>query len=263
MRRVLLVILAVAAGFAASVIYYNPGRLMPAAPAPRPVDDTTWIDQLYSQNPSEAQQAARLVEELGVRALPTIATTLRNPGAERERVKAALKACGIIGEKAAPVTEDVAGRLTDPELTLEAAVALSFMGKGAFTPLRRALGSDDPIVRREALRAIGKLELRAPLAADTVLPLLVHGMADEDPGVRATAATYLGIIHEGGEVAVDALRDGLDDEEADVRRASATALGSFGDDAAPALPSLRKAMGDRDPDVAREAGVAIVRLQGR
>ncbi len=262
-RRVLLALLAIAAGFTVSVIYYNPGRLMPAAPAPRPVDDTTWIDQLYSQNPSEAQEAAQHVEQLGVRALPTITTTLRNPGAEPERVKAALKACGIIGEKASPVTGEVAGRLTDPELTLEAAVALSFMGKAAFPPLGRALASEDPIVRREALRSIGKLKLRAPLETDTVLPLLVHGMADEDPGVRAIAATYLGIIHEGGEAAIDALRDGLEDEEADVRRSSATALGSFGDDAAPALPALRKAMGDRDPDVAREAGVAVVRLQGR
>jgi HEAT repeat protein len=225
-------------------------------------DTNSWVDQLYSQNPAESEEAARRVEVLGALALPTIKITLQNPGAAREQVKAALKACGILGVKAALVTPDVAARLTDPELTSEAAVALSFMGKSAFEPLRRALASDDAIVRREALRGIGKLKGRAALESDEVLPLLVHGMADEDPGVRAIAATYLGIIHEGSAVAVDALIDGLQDEDPDVRRSSATALGSFGADATPALPALRKAMGDPDPEVAREAGVAMVKLQG-
>lgn len=250
-----------AAGFAAAVWYYNPPRVVPVRVAQRPADDNSWLDQLYSQNPTESEEAARHVEELGARALPAISVTLQNPGAEKARVKAALKACGIIGAAAAPVTAAVAGRLADPELTAEAAVALSFLGRSAFAPLRDALKSDDPIVRREALRAIGKLKGRASLETDSVLPLLINGMADEDPGVRAIAATYLGIVHEGGEIAVEALIDGLQDEEPEVRRSSATALGSFGADAAPAMPALRKAMGDRDPEVAREAGVAVVKLQ--
>lgn len=262
MRRLLLFPLALAAGFVAAVWYYNPSRVVPVRVAQRPADDNSWLDQLYSQNPTESAEAARHVEELGGRALPAIRVTLQNPGADKPRVKAALKACGIIGAAAAPATADVAARITDPELTAEAAVALSFLGRSAFAPLRDALTNNDPIVRREALRAIGKLKGRAALDTDAVLPLLVHGMADEDPGVRAIAATYLGIVHEGGEIAVEALIDGLQDEEADVRRSSATALGSFGADAAPAMPALRKAMGDRDPDVAREAGVAVVKLQG-
>ena len=262
MRRLLLLPLALAAGFVAAAWYYNPSRVVPVRVAPRPADDNSWLDQLYSRNPTESAEAARRVEELGARALPAISVTLQNPAAEKARVKAALKACGIIGTATARATADVAARLTDPELTAEAALALSFMGPGAFAPLRAALTNDDPIVRREALRAIGKLKGRAALDTDAVLPLLVHGMADEDSGVRAIAATYLGIVHEGGEIAVEALIDGLQDEEAEVRRSSATALGSFGADAAPAMPALRKAMGDRDQEVAREAGVAVVKLQG-
>ncbi|HEX6974111.1 MAG TPA: HEAT repeat domain-containing protein [Vicinamibacterales bacterium] len=264
MRVALIAVIALAVGFAGAVWYYHPDRLatVPAETA-KPVDESSWIDQLYSHNPTESEEAARLVETLGVRALPTITMTLKNPGADRERVKAALKACGIIGEKAAPVIADVAARLNDPELTPEAAVALSFMGSGAFAPLRDAAQGSDPVVRREALRAIGKLKGRAALDSDAVLPLLVHGMADEDAGVRAIAATYLGIIHEGGAAAVEALMDGLKDEEPEVRRCSATALGSFGADAAPALPALRRAMGDSDQEVAREAGVAVVKLQER
>lgn len=251
-----------AAGFGASVWYYNPSRVVPVRVAQRPADDDSWLDQLYSQNPTESEDAARRVEALGARALPAIVMTLKNPGAEKPRVKAALKACGIIGVVAAPVTADVAARLADPDLTAEAAVALSFLGTSAFAPLGDALKSADPIVRREALRAIGKLKGRASLDTDSVLPLLINGMADEDASVRAMAATYLGIVHQGGRVAVEALIDGLEDEEPGVRRSSAAALGSFGADAAPAIPALRRALGDRDPEVAREAGVAVVKLQG-
>jgi vesicle coat complex subunit len=127
--------------------------------------------------------------------------------------------------------------------------------------LRDALGSEDPVVRRESLRSIGKLKERAPLDSRAVLPLLIDRAADPDPGVRTVAATYLGIIHEGGSEAVLALMQSLKDPEVDVRRAAAPALGSFGAEADQAVPALRKAAADADPDVAREAGVALVKLQ--
>jgi HEAT repeat protein len=143
-------------------------------------------------------------------------------------------------------------------------MALSFMGPGAFAPLKRSLSSDDAAVRREALRSIGKLKDRAPLDAIEVVPRMIDGMGDTDPGVRAVAATYLGIIHEGGADAVTALMEGLKDQMPDVRRAAATALGSFGSDAEPAIPALRKAASsDPDEDVAREAGVSLVKLTGK
>ena len=59
--------------------------------------------------------------------------------------------------------------LTEPGLTAEAAIALSYMGPDAFGPLRDGLWHDDPIVRRESLRSIGKLKERAPLDAGPVV----------------------------------------------------------------------------------------------
>ena len=261
--RIIALVCALAVGLAAAGWYYtryrNAGaQVTKAAPVP---DENGWIDQLYSQNPAESAIAAKYVEQLGARALPMIHTTLQDPAATPERVKAALKACGLIGPAAAPAISEVAEQLPDPALTAEAAIALSFMGPGAFAPLRESLASDDPIVRREALRSIGKLKERAPLDASDVLPLLVARMTDADAGIRTVAATYLGIIHEGGAAAVDALIGGLKDPEVAVRLASATALGSFGEDAEPALPALRKAATDPDAEVAREAGVTLVKLQ--
>ena len=49
-------------------------------------------------------------------------------------------------------------------------MALSLMGPEAFGPLRDALGRSDPLVRKEALRSIGKLKARGPLESDTVMP---------------------------------------------------------------------------------------------
>ena len=220
-----------------------------------------WLDQLYSQNPREVEAASRQVAALGAGALPTIQATLRDPDAEAERLKAALKACSIIGQASAPAIPEVAALLVEPGVTSEAAVALSYMGAEALPPLRSALTNADPVIRREALRSIGKLKDRAPLELQIVLPLLVKGMSDGDPRVRAVAATYLGIIHDAEDQAVPALARGLEDPDAEVRRASAAALGAFGPQAAPALPALRKASADRNEDVAREAGRTIVKLQ--
>lgn len=243
--------------------WYYPRRLrtVPVTPTPAARDDV-WLDNLYSQNPREVEAASEEVAALGARVLPAVQAALRDPNAEAERIKAALKACGIVGQAAAPAIPDVAALLPEPGVTSEAAIALSYMGPEAFPYLRDALGSNDPVVRREALRSIGKLKDRAPLDLGVVLPLLVAGMADPDPSVRAVGATYMGIIHEGPDEAVPSLAKGLADADAEVRRASASALGSFGAAAAPALPALRKASTDRNEDVAREAGRSIVKLQG-
>jgi HEAT repeat protein len=262
-RRLLLFVAALAVGVALGAWLFHPNRSAPSLVAitspPRP--DDTWLDRLYNQNPADAADAAGVVEELGAGAVPAIRKVLQDPNASRERQKAALKACGIIGPAAAPAIPDVAARLSQPELTSEAAVALSFMGAPAVAPLQDALASDNALVRRESLRSIGKLKDRAGLDTNAVLPLLVDSMDDPDAGVRAVAATYLGIIHEGDPLAVPALIKALKDPEPDVRRVSAEALGSFGDAAKPSLPALRKATADVDPEVARAAGVALVKLQ--
>ena len=228
---------------------------------PAELGDADWLELLYSQNPSVAADAAAELEELGTSARPQIKRALTEPTADLALRKAALKASSLLGEKAAPLVPEVALHLTDPGLTQEAAVALSFMGRDAFGPLQQAARSDDPVVRREALRSIGKLRERAPLDARAVMPLLLDGLADEDAGVRVVAATYLGILGDDAAASVPALIRALRDEDPEVRAAAATALGSFGEAGADAIPALRKAASDRDEDVSREAGLALVKLQ--
>lgn len=224
--------------------------------------DADWLDDLYSQNPRDVEAASEEVAALGARALPAVQAALRDPDSEAERIKGALKACGIIGQAAAPAIPEVATLLAEPGVTSEAAIALSFMGKDALPPLRDALKNSDPVVRREALRSIGKLKDRAPLEVRVVIPLLIGGLEDPDAGVRAVAATYLGIIHEAPEASVPALAKALTDPDVEVRRSAAAALASFDAHALTALAALQKASTDRNEDVAREATRTIVKLQG-
>jgi hypothetical protein len=220
----------------------------------------TWVDHLYSRNPEDAKAASEWVTENPDEALGMALAVFRDPASRRERKKAALKACGLLGAGASSAIPDVAPLLTNADLAAEAAAALSLMGTNAFPPLQRALASDDAVVRREALRGIGKLAGRAPLDSSAVVPILISGMSDPDGSVRAVAATYLGIVKAGAEEAVPALAAGLEDAFVDVRLASATALEAFGHEARPALPALKKASTDRDQDVAREAGRALVTI---
>ena len=262
MKRALLVLVVIASFGGTVAWYYRYRQARPVATNAAPAADAhAWLDALYSQNPREAEAATKEVQALGVKAVPIIQSTLRDPESEAERIKAALKAAGLLGQDAASAIPEVSAVLPEPGVTAEAALALSFMGSGAFKPLRDALSSEDPIVRRESLRSLGKLKDRASLDAENVLPLLVAGMTDRDEGVRAVAATYLGIIHQAPDTAVPALIEGLSDPDPEVRRASAAALGEFGEDAKAAIPALKKAAADKNEDAAREAGRALVRLQ--
>jgi HEAT repeat protein len=261
MARLTAALLGVALAAAVAGFFYRQSRAPDVERAPSEVIAGNWLDHLHSQNPKVAEEAARQLQTLGPKALPEIQAALRNPSTDAATKKAALKAVGMLGATAAPAVTVVAAQLADPELTDEAAVALSFLGRAAYEPLRQATASTDPVVRREALRSLGKLHERAPLTTTEVVPLLLHGLTDQDAKVRAVSATYLGIIHEDGASAVPALIETLQDEEAEVRAAAATALGSFEGHAVDAVPALRKAAADRDENVAREANLSIVKLQ--
>jgi HEAT repeat protein len=155
-RAVVFVVCLLASGVGAWLWYHNTGRAQPVQVVAQPPAPDAWLDQLYSSNPADADAAAHQVEALGPSALPLIHTTFQDPAASHQRVKAALKACAILGPAAAPAIGEVAEQLPDPTLTADAALALSFMGRGAFGPLRDALSNEDPVVRREALRSIGR-----------------------------------------------------------------------------------------------------------
>ncbi len=258
MTRFVALFVALLAGVAVAVWFYRapPG----AAPAPIVRNDDRWLDDLQSRSPKEVEQATAELEQRGTGALPVLRRTLQDEGSPATRRKAALKGAAILGARAAEVVPDVVAMLQQPEYAPEAALALSFMGSASVSSLRDAIHSDEPVVRREALRAMGKLRERASIDPQIVVPLLLAALGDADASVRNVAVTYLGIVRDNPEKEVAGLITALADPEPPVRQAAAEALSAYGLLAEPAIPALKKATADPDDDVKREAGRTLVHL---
>ena len=258
MTRFVALFVALIAGVGVAVWFYR----APAGTGPAPIvrNDDRWIDDLQSRSPREVEQATFQLEQRGTAALPLIRRTLQDGGAPAARRKAALKATAILGARAAEAIPDISEILRDPEYAPEAALALSFMGSAAVAPLREAIQSDDPMVRREAVRAVGKLRERASIDPQIVIPVLLEALDDPDPAVRSVAVTYMGIVRDNPDTEIAGLIKALTDENAEVRQAAAVALSEYGALADRAIPALRKASNDPDEEVRREAGRTLVRL---
>jgi HEAT repeat protein len=257
--RFVALLLALVAGVGAAMWYYrSPQAGMPVRVTTR--NDDRWLDNLQSRNPKEVEAATAEIESRGTAALPLIRQTLQDDGASEQHRKAALKACAILGVRAAEAIPDIAALLSDQAYSAEAALALSFMGSAAVPVLKEAVDDDDPAVRKEALRSLGKLRERASIDPQVVIPMLIAALDDGEAEVRVVAVTYLGIVRDNAAKEVPALTAALGDDDAAVRAAAATALGAYGHAAESALPALRKAVKDPDEQVQREAGRAIITI---
>jgi HEAT repeat protein len=223
-------------------------------------NDDRWLDDLLSRTPKEVEAATAELEQRGTAALPLIRRTLQDPAAEPARRKAAIKAAAILGARAVEAIPDVANALREPEYAPDAAVALSFMGSPAVPTLQDAIDSDDAVVRREALRSLGKLRERASIDPQIVVPLLLESLSDPDPTVRLVGVTYLGIVRDDPGTEVPGLIAALKDPDAPVRQGAASALAAYGLLAEAAIPALKKAANDPDEEVRREAGRTLIHL---
>jgi HEAT repeat protein len=260
-KRFIALFVALVAGMGVAVWYYrapHAGPVSIASVVPR--NEDRWLDDLQSRSPKDVERATGDLEDRGTAALPVIRRTLQDPAAEAPRKKAALKGAAILGPRAAEAIPDVAQALGEPGYAPEAALALSFMGSAAVPTLRDAVKDDEAVVRREALRSLGKLRERASIDPQIVVPLLLDALGDPDASVRNVAVTYLGIVRDSPDKEVAGLIKALGDIEPEVRQAAAVALAAYGTQAESAVPALRKAANDPDEEVKREAGRALVRL---
>ena len=151
--------LALLAAIAVGITWYSlRAGIVPSSVTPNlraVAEDTSWLSDLYSQNPRDTAKGTATVEKLGVRALPRIQATLRDPKAERSHRRAALRACAILAVTAEPAIPDVAAALSEHDLAADAAVALSFMGPRAL-PL-----SSGGVVERRSRWSAGRPSVRS------------------------------------------------------------------------------------------------------
>jgi HEAT repeat protein len=154
---------------------------------------------------------------------------------------------------AAPLAEDIADRLEDPDELVRtwAAVALSGTREGV-DALERQLRSSDARARAVAVGAVGRL------AGAAALPTLARFVADPDPGVRGAAATALGATRKPE--ALPPLLRLLEDRAGTVRADAIAALAALA--AADALPAIRKHAQDPYLGARLAAAEALATLEG-
>ena len=142
----------------------------------------------------------------------------------------------------------------DPLVRSQAVQALGVIGDPrAVEPLVRVLNDKDPLIQRQAIKALGRIKDRR-----SVGPLIIVLLnSDRKPYVRMSAAEVLGMI--GDDRAVDSLIAALHDDHWEVRAHAAEALGRIKDPRAvePLIESLR----DQDATVRANAVDGLAKIK--
>lgn len=113
---------------------------------------------------------------------------------------------------------------SDPAWTALALTALALRkgeSRQAVVPVKKALGHPDPVVRRNAATALGRIGVPDP----QVIATLSERLGDGDAAVRGDAARSLGWFGPEAKAAVPALRKLLEDGDRSVRDRAKQALG--------------------------------------
>jgi HEAT repeat protein len=207
--------------------------------------------------------------------------------ASAEERYAAADALADLGLSAQAAVPQIAAALAadDPHLRWRAARALGTTGSPAAAPvLQKAANDEEPLVRAQAIFALGRLRaadeqslativshltdkevqvrracvralrlIEAPRA--TVIPLVIKLLEDADPAVAMRA---LSSIAEGGVEVVPALTAALERPEA--RYWACLALAEIGSQAKDAVPALIKALADERPEVRLQATIALAEI---
>ncbi len=125
-------------------------------------------------------------------------------------------------------------------------------GEPSYEKTMKDLKSDDPLVREEAVDALGATKNENGVS---VLAGILFNDSDDD--VRMSAADALGMI--GSEDAIDTLKEALNDNSVVVRMSAVESLGSVGNE--DVVSSLSKALLDKDKEV-RESVVESLGMIG-
>ncbi len=117
--------------------------------------------------------------------------------------------------------------------------------------LMELLNDQDPLMRRTAAEALGKI------GDGSAEPLLQRALQDVEPKVREAAVLALARLPVLGEASARGIASLLGDEDLAVRRAAAHALGQADDAPASIVPPVAGLLRDPDPAVRRAAAHAL------
>lgn len=199
-----------------------------------------WTDRLSSEKAADREVAAGALVAAAGDAVPLLRRLLATPD-EGLRQKC-FEIIRRIGPDTLPLLVEVlAGK--DAWLRLQVVgILIDFAPAtvAAQPALVRALRDEEPLVARDAARALGAMgALAAPVVAD-----LVKALADRDEHLRIYAAEALASIGPAAAAATPALAKALAEPVAGVRWAAGEALAAMGPVAASSVPQLIAALRD-------------------
>lgn len=182
--------------------------------------------------------------------------------APRVRRSAAV-ALGAFGPKAVAARDDLIAATGDSAAIVRqnAAWALGKLGQEAgqesIEHLRDLLTDKEPLVRRDALHALG--EIGNPIAHPAVAAMMQAAGAERDGVVRKAAVEALSkLVGKDDRADASALDPLLTDVDSETRYDAAFVLGMIGgSEAKEALPALREALKDEDPHFQELAAATI------
>jgi HEAT repeat protein len=206
------------------------------------------LGDLRSRRAWRRAAAAYRLGDMGCdEAAPALLETLEDRS--REARAAAARSLGRLGvaEATLPLIEQLVSRRLPHVVAGE---ALLEVGAGVVPELRRISAHDEPEIRATAVTLLG-------LVGDSrESPVVEQALHDPSAGVRAAAAVALGRI--GSSSAESELRATLDDRAHFVRALAATSLGVI--DSRPALPRLVEIARTDRFRPARAAAQAVARI---
>lgn len=167
----------------------------------------------------------------------------------------------ILSRMGAAGVEGLLELLTDPELGLAAASALSTVVSPADVDRIPALLKCLQSLPWGNYCGVALVKAASPKARRHASGL-IEALSGEKTEVRAFAAAALGEIGPKAKAAVPELQKALNDEAESLRLAAVVALGKIGTKAEIALPAVEDATKDGSAEVRREAREALKKIKG-
>ena len=266
---------------------------------------SAWLEAATGSNPQVAVTSAwAAVHAVGADGLPWLLAELqardsvfrnlhifweteirrseRRPLSPVQRETRARAGLAMLGDAALPAIPELAGRLSDSNVSVSARLALDVIAGGLKSHLvskPAGLTNIPPLASPKAHAAVvdaylaavagGKTWAKAeslyalgmfPEDAARILPVVLPCTRDKSEMVRGAAAWVLGMFAREPVPVIPELIRLLDDPAAPVRRNAAFALGKYYRQAKTAVPRLLEARRDPDPEVRKVANESLDKI---
>lgn len=267
-RRTLLLTILAAALILASLVWFDPTRVLwgslrgEAFFDGRPV--SYWRQSLQSGDPVVQSESFEKLGEGGAASVPILASLLQTRGGSLEAdAEVRWKAAALLGKIGKPAREALPALVTalnDTDLhvrTVTAAAVAEVAEKSDADRIVPALMERVRAGGRDGVAACRALSVLKG-AASPAITVLMEALASEDSEMRFNAARTLGKIGEPAKEAVPRLLTTLESEKhPKVREHLAEALGDIGPSASAGVPALLGLLKDPVPRVRRDAARSL------